>query len=194
MVFILLGVLGIVMPGFIGMHLSMAHNLVHLITGALALWVGYSEDPGKSYTFSIAFGAIYGVLGLAGFLIGQPGYPGVGHMAADQNLLRVIPNVLEFGTMDHGIHILLSAFFLVGAFAWKHSFADADRSIIDVQSRRDTVDTKVDLSVRGPANNLFTTNTTGSNVGTDLHRSELGRNDVDRGIDQNRRDDFESRI
>lgn len=184
-IFVVMGVLGIIMPGFMGMHLSMAHNLVHLLTGALALWIGYYDDVSKAYTFSIAFGLIYGVLGIAGYVIGQPGYPGVGHMAADQNLLRVIPNVLEFGTMDHGVHILLSAFFLVGAFAWKHSYADADRSIIDVQRRRDVSDTKV---------GLFTPNTTGSNAGTDLHGSELGRNDVDRSIDKNRRTDFESRI
>src|SRR5690348_8937043 len=81
-IFVLIGVLGIIMPGFMGMHLSMAHNLIHLVTGALALWVGYYDDASKAYTFSIAFGAIYAVLGIAGYVIGQPGYPGVGHMAA----------------------------------------------------------------------------------------------------------------
>lgn len=168
------------MPGFMGMHLSMSHNLVHVASGALALWCGYGEDSRRAYNFAMAFGTIYGLLGLAGFIVGQPGYPGVGHMEADQNLLRVIPNVLEFGTMDHSIHILISAVFLFSAFAWKRRHQDADRNLVDVQRRRDT--------------EVFKTNTTGSNVGTDLHRAPLGRTDVDRMTDQNRRTDFENRI
>lgn len=188
-VFLVMGLVGIIMPGFMGMHLSMSHNLIHLVSGALALVMGYSNDARRAYTFAIAFGALYGLLGLAGYVIGQPGYPGVGHMAADQNLLRVIPNVLEFGTMDHGVHLLLSAVFLISALAWKHSYQDADRGIVDIQRRKDTIDTTVGANTR-----VFTTNTTGSNVGTDLHRSGLGRSDIDRDIDRNRRTDFENRI
>jgi len=115
-VFVIVGLAGVMMPGLMGMHLSMVHNLIHLGSGFLALWSGYSSRR-KAYNFCLAFGAIYGILGIAGFLIGAPGYPAVGHMEADQNLFRLIPNVLELGTMDHLVHILLSAIFLFTTFA-----------------------------------------------------------------------------
>ena len=189
--FVLLALIGVVMPGFMGMHLSMMHNLIHLVTGALALWAGSSDDSRKAYNCAVGLGTVYGLLGIAGFVIGAPGYPGVGNMAADQNLLRLIPNVLEIGTADHSANLLVSAFFLFSAYAWKKSFQDTDRSIIDNQRRQS--DRGV-TGVGGLSQDVFTTNTTGSNVGTDLHRAKLGRTDIDRGIDQSRRKNFEDRI
>lgn len=117
--FILIGLVGVMMPGFMGMHLSLVHNLIHIGSGALSLWAGYSDSTNKAVTFCITFGAIYGLLGIAGFVIGEPGYPGVGHMEADQNLFRVIPNVLEFGTLDHIVHILIAAVFLVAGLSYR---------------------------------------------------------------------------
>jgi hypothetical protein len=116
--FIVIGFAGVVMPGFLGMHLSVAHNLIHLASGALALWAGYSDGPNKAYYYCLSFGIVYGLLGIMGFLIGQPGYPSVGHMAADQNLLRVIPNILEFGSSDHIVHLLIAAFLIITAMSF----------------------------------------------------------------------------
>ena len=117
-VLILIGLLGVLTPGLLGMHLSMAHNMIHITSGAFALYCGYSNSN-KAIAFCLWFGAIYGFLGIAGFVIGEPGYPGVGNMEADQNLFRVIPNVLEFGTMDHIIHLLIGAFLLFTAFTFR---------------------------------------------------------------------------
>jgi hypothetical protein len=114
--FILAGMGGIIMPGLMGMHLSLLHNLIHLFSGALALWSGYAENSRRAYVFSVAFGLVYGFLGMMGFLFGKPGYPGVGHMEADENLLRLIPNALEFGTSDHVLHLILGFAFLVSAY------------------------------------------------------------------------------
>jgi hypothetical protein len=133
--FVLAGFGGIIMPGMLGMHLSLPHNIIHLASGALCLWVGLSDDTKKAYNFAVAFGVVYGLLGVAGFVFGQAGYPGVGHMEADQNLLRIIPNVLEFGTMDHGVHILLSAGFLVASIVWKRQIAMTGRSKISTDYR-----------------------------------------------------------
>ena len=44
-VFLLVGILGFVMPGLLGAHLTLAHNIVHLVTGALALWFGLKGTP-----------------------------------------------------------------------------------------------------------------------------------------------------
>ena len=41
-VFVLVGVAGFVAPGFLGTHLSLAHNAVHLISGAIALYFGFA--------------------------------------------------------------------------------------------------------------------------------------------------------
>ena len=178
--FILAGLGGIVMPGLLGMHLSLTHNLVHLVSGALALWCGYSDDPRKAYTFSIAFGSVYGLLGIAGFVFGNPGYPGVGHMEADQNLMRIIPNVFELGTADHIVHVLLGVAFLGSAYVWKKRNDVAGRSIVNEQARTSQT-TKADYNFR-------------QNSQSDLKDASLGRSDINRPIDKNRRSDFESRI
>lgn len=180
MAFLAVGLVGIIYPGFMMMHLSMAHNLIHVGSGAIALWAGYSESPKKAYTFCVAFGSVYGLLGLAGFLIGQPGYPAVGHMEADQNLLRVVPNVLEFGTSDHSVHLLLSAVFLFSAYSWKKRFDQGTRSIVEVQSR----DVFRNQTTRPEAPNSV----------TDLSRAELGQSDVNRISDDQRRAEFESKL
>lgn len=137
--FVLAGLVGIAIPGFMGMHLSLSHNLIHLASGFLALAMGFGENSKSAYAFSICFGAVYGLLGIAGFVVGRPGYPGVGHMSADQNLFIIVPNVLEFGTMDHFVHLILSAAFLFSALAWKKTFYEADRALVDIQRRRDRV-------------------------------------------------------
>lgn len=121
--FIVIGFLGVLMPGFLGMHLSMAHNMVHIVSGAVALWCGYTS-LNRSMAFAIGFGAIYGLLGIAGYVLGSPGYPGVGNMEADQNLFRLIPNVLEFGSMDHIVHLLISAFLLFTAYTYRKDRGD----------------------------------------------------------------------
>lgn len=135
LIFLITGVAGFVFPGMLGLHLSAAHNIIHIATGVLALLVGNSVDPGKAFTFSIAFGSVYGLLGILGFVLGRPGYPAVGHMASDRRLLRVIPNILEFGTNDHALHVFLAAVLLLSALLWKRSMGHATRSLIKVQSR-----------------------------------------------------------
>ncbi|HEX6176751.1 MAG TPA: DUF4383 domain-containing protein [Thermoanaerobaculia bacterium] len=114
--FLLVGILGFVAPSLLGMHLSVAHSVVHLLTGAVSLWLGLKGTPSAARTFCIVFGAVYVLLGVAGFLFGidsEPGVPG----PHDARLLKVIPGVFEVGTADHVVHILLGAIFLIGGFA-----------------------------------------------------------------------------
>lgn len=118
-VFILIGLLGMILPGLFKMHLSMANNFVHLLSGGLALWFGYSDHSSGAFNFSVGMGGLYGFLGIAGFLFGTPGYPDVRFTEADLNLMRIIPNALEFGTMDHMTHLFLSAIFLMTAWNWR---------------------------------------------------------------------------
>lgn len=170
--FVVVGFGGVVMPGMLEMHLSFAHNLIHLLTGALAIWAGYSYQSRRAYNFSLAFGVVYGLLGLVGFLMGVPGYPGVGFLEADQNLLRLIPNVLEFGTSDHSFHLILSAAFLLGAYAWK-------KQCKGVPSRVEQKTTMKDVLTRDSESNL--------------KDAGLGRSTINRKFDQDRAGNIENR-
>lgn len=102
--FLLVGVIGFVAPGFIGAHLSMAHNVIHLVSGAVSLFLGLKGSLGAAKTFCIVFGIVYGLLGVAGFVAGT----------GDGRMLTVLPGQLELGTMDHIIHVLFGALYLVG--------------------------------------------------------------------------------
>jgi hypothetical protein len=106
-VFLLVGVLGFVMPGLLGAHLTLAHNIVHLVTGAVSLWLGLKGTPSAAKTFCIAFGAVYLLLAIAGFAVGS---------GADR-MLELLPGQLMFGTVDHIIHVVLGAIYLIGGFA-----------------------------------------------------------------------------
>lgn len=121
--FIIVGLAGALMPGLLGMHLSMLHNLIHILSGALALWCGLTT-ANLAFNFCLGFGAIYGLLGILGFILGEPGYPAMGNMQADQNLFRVIPNFLELGTADHLVHLLIGAFLIFTAYSFRK-----DRSV-----------------------------------------------------------------
>lgn len=119
--FILVGVVGFIKPDFLGTHLSLAHNLVHIISGAIALYFGLAGSLSAARLFCIVFGIVYLLLGVCGFLLGGPGTPSgsMAGMGPDSRLLSVIPGQLELGTMDHVVHILLGLVFLIGGFITK---------------------------------------------------------------------------
>lgn len=101
-VFILVGIVGFVKPDFAGTHLTFAHNLVHIVSGAIALYFGFAGSYGSAKMFCIIFGLVYLLLGVVGFLAGS---------GADR-MLNAGP--LMLGTMDHVVHILLGIVFLLG--------------------------------------------------------------------------------
>ena len=96
--FLLVGILGFVSPHLLGMHLSMAHNIVHLVTGAVSLWLGLKGSPSAARTFCIIFGAVYLLLSVASFVASE---------GADR-MLRLLPGQLEFGTPDHIVQRILA--------------------------------------------------------------------------------------
>ena len=119
--FILAGILGFVAPGVLGLHTSAAHNVIHLVSGAAALYLGLKGTLAAARTFDLAFGAVYLLLGVVGFLIGGAGTPSAGMpgMSPDSHLFKLIPGVVEFGTPDHVVHIVLGLAFLVGGLLTK---------------------------------------------------------------------------
>lgn len=135
---IIVGFMGVILPGMLAMHLSMVHNFIHIASGAVALWCGYSTSN-RSILFCIFFGAVYAFLGVIGFILGEPGYPGVGHMEADQNLFRILPNVLELGTIDHIVHLLIGAFLLFTAYTFRKDRQVEKISRLGELNRRSTL-------------------------------------------------------
>ena len=107
-VFLLVGVLGFVAPNLLGAHLSTMHNIVHLVSGAISLFVGLKVSPSGAKMFCLIFGIVYGLLGVIGFVRGE----------GAERLLTVTPD-LVLGTMDHIIHILFGAIYIIGGLLTK---------------------------------------------------------------------------
>ena len=109
-VLLLVGLIGFAMPTLLGAHLGPAHNVIHLVSGAVSLYLGLKGTLSGAKTFGLVFGAVYLLLGVAGFAFGTSAD---GHAL----MLRVIPGVLELGQMDHIIHIAIGGLYLIGALA-----------------------------------------------------------------------------
>src|SRR5437588_12469661 len=69
-VFVLVGIAGFVAPTLLGAHLTMAHNLVHIVSGAIALYFGFAGSLGGARGFCIIFGIVYLLLGICGWFLG----------------------------------------------------------------------------------------------------------------------------
>ena len=116
-IFVIVGIAGFIAPQLLGAHLSLVHNLVHVISGAIALYLGFAGTEGAARAFCLIFGVVYLLLGAAGFVLGHPGMstvPGMAEMGSDPKLWKVLPGTLELGQRDHIIHILLGVIFLAG--------------------------------------------------------------------------------
>ena len=108
-VFILVGLVGFAKHDLLGAHLSPAHNVIHLVSGAIALYLGLKGSLSAAKMFCIVFGAVYLLLGIVGFALGT----------GEEKLFTVITGTLVFGMMDHIIHLALGVIFLIGGFITK---------------------------------------------------------------------------
>jgi hypothetical protein len=95
--FLIAGLVGFVMPHFLGFHLTTIHNLVHLATAAVALYLGFAGTLTATRTFCLVFGAVYALLGVLGFaapglvatILGHPG-PVSGRDLMSDNLFHIV--------------------------------------------------------------------------------------------------------
>jgi len=107
-VLLLVGLIGFAAHDLLGAHLTTAHNVVHLASGALALYFGFAGTLSAAKMFSLVFGVVYLALGILGMALGT-GAERMWHVAG----------ILDLGTADHGIHILLGVIFLAGGLFTK---------------------------------------------------------------------------
>jgi hypothetical protein len=124
--FIAVALIGFLFPAFLGMHLSLTHSIIHLVTGIVSIYFGTVASPGAARMFCIIFGVVYGGLGLAGFLFGTQAVPNVPGPAGP-HILQVIPGHFEVGTADHIVHIVLGAIYLIGGLTTRTTPAAAHR-------------------------------------------------------------------
>jgi preprotein translocase subunit Sss1 len=113
-VLLCIGLVGFVMDNFLMAHLTYSHSLIHVVAGVLALGFGYYSNQ-AARIFSYAAGAVFGILGIAGFIVGQRAMSTVGHIGEDQFLWVLQPETLVFGTADHILHLLYAVVFFAGA-------------------------------------------------------------------------------
>lgn len=106
-VFVLVGVCGFVKSDLLGAHLTMAHNVVHIVSGLIALYFGFAGALSGAKAFCLVFGVVYLALGILGMALGS----------AEGRMWHVGP--LALGQSDHGIHILLGVIFLAGGLFTK---------------------------------------------------------------------------
>ena len=106
-VLVLVGIVGFLSPGLLGAHFSPAHNVVHIVSGLIALYFGFKGSLSGAKAFSIVFGVVYLGLGILGMAMGT--WP--------EHLWVVGP--LHLGQVDHGIHLLLGVVFLAGGLFTK---------------------------------------------------------------------------
>lgn len=113
-VFLLVGLLGFVpavAPNgmLLGIfHVNAAHNVVHLLSGAVALGCGFASVAASQMFFRI-FGVVYGLVAILGFVQGNA------------LLLGMISNNMA----DTWLHVAISAAALVLSFAVREPVATA---------------------------------------------------------------------
>lgn len=115
------GIVGFVVPGLFSLHLNPVHNLILMVSGALAVWFGLTSTDYTAKRFCNWFGGVYFVWGLAGFAFGQRAIsltrPTTTGIAEESSFLwRLVPGRFEIGTGDHVLHLIIGAIFLAAAF------------------------------------------------------------------------------
>jgi hypothetical protein len=106
-VFLLVGVVGFASPNLLSAHLTPPHNVVHIVSGVIALYFGFAGSLSGAKAFSLVFGVVYLALGILGLALGT----------GESRMWHVGP--LDLGQADHGIHILLGVVFLAGGLFTK---------------------------------------------------------------------------
>jgi len=75
------------------------HNLIHIVSGILALYFGFAGSPSAAKTFCLIFGFVYLLLGVVGYVKGN---------------IEITALKLVLGHVDHIIHDVVGIAFLAG--------------------------------------------------------------------------------
>lgn len=102
--FLAIGILGLIPNPLVGenalFQTNLLHDLVHLLSGAVALAVGFSAHERYAKNYHLTFGGIYAVVAILGLL-------GVGFVV----------DLLNINMADNLLHVVLAAGLLTAGFA-----------------------------------------------------------------------------
>lgn len=118
--FILIGIAGFFFNNLLGAHLSLMHNIIHLVSGAASVYFGVKGSRYAAKLFCFVFGLSYLSLAVVGYWLGynhmETYLPkAVEDNAYNQDMFHVIPGVFELGVSDHLIHVVIGAIYLIAA-------------------------------------------------------------------------------
>jgi hypothetical protein len=101
LVFVVVGVLGFFMDPVLGFEVDMVHNVVHLLSGIIALAMA-SMGEASAKTYGKVFGLIYALVTILGFVSGTDG-----------KLL----GIMEYNGADNILHLVLAVVLLYVGFS-----------------------------------------------------------------------------
>ena len=108
LILLLVGLLGFThLLDPLGAHVGPAHathNLIHIVSGILALYFGFAGSLSGAKSFCLAFGFVYLLLGVVGFVKGT---------------IEISALHLTLGSVDHIIHDIVGIGFLAGGLLTK---------------------------------------------------------------------------
>ncbi|KND48497.1 MAG: hypothetical protein AB200_02085 [Parcubacteria bacterium C7867-005] len=93
-VFLVVGILGFIPNPIIGgteslFQTDLNHNIVHLLSGVVLLWVAYKSQA-KAGTALVVFGVIYLLVALLGFMSSSESVLGLIHVNGADNWLHLV--------------------------------------------------------------------------------------------------------
>ncbi len=104
-VFVVIGVLGFISnpivsdaPGAL-FHADTAHNIIHLLSGIIFLWVAYGAADKAAMVLKV-FGVIYLLVAIIGFVSGES-----------------VLGLFAVNAADNWLHLILALLFLWGGFS-----------------------------------------------------------------------------
>ncbi|MEO8349556.1 MAG: DUF4383 domain-containing protein [Acidobacteriota bacterium] len=68
LIFLIVGLVGFATPNLMGFHLTLIHNVIHIVTGLIALYLGFAGSYAGAKTFCLVFGVVYLLIAIIGFM------------------------------------------------------------------------------------------------------------------------------
>lgn len=124
MVLLIVGAMGVFIPTFLGLSMSLMHCFVLLVTGALAMWSA-SRPRRQAMLVNLVLGAFFLLNAVLGMIFSDEGRLKVGTGAAEDMVVRLAPGFLNLTYYDHFFHLMVGLFFLVEAFSWREKMMSA---------------------------------------------------------------------
>lgn len=115
---VILGLCGILSPGFAGLHMSALYGIIIAVSGIIIFYFSYVDDSRNAFRACLGFAIFFVGHAIAGFVFGEPGVPSLGHSSADAKLLVLVPGFQELGSVDHILNAILGFLLTGGAIDW----------------------------------------------------------------------------